>query len=245
MQVKIEFENDKFKYWLTATEQKQLPYAVALTLAKVAFKAKDEIKNEMKIVFDRPTPFTLNSVYTMNNLKNGKFRIKGPQAEVGFKDDVFGKNYLTAQVYGGHRFAKKSEGSLFRAGILSKSEYIVPAKLMPKDSYGNIPKGAMNKILSGLKAFSEMGFNANASSARRSKAKGNEKRFVFINSKKGNRSAGIYERTGKSLKPLFFVMREPNYKKRLKFYEIIDRVRERNMQKEFSIALERAVRTAR
>jgi hypothetical protein len=244
MQVKIEFESDKFKYFLNEKEQKQIPYAVALTLAKIAFKAKDAIKNEMKIVFDRPTPYTLNAVYSLNNLKNGKFKMSGPQAEVGLKEDIFGKSYLKAQVEGGHRFAAKSEGSLFYTGNLAKGEYIVPAKTMTKDMYGNIPRGQMNKVLSGIKAFSEMGFNANASAARRSKAKGNAKRFAFIKPSGGNRVRAIYEREGKSLKPLFFVMREPKYKKRLKFYDIVENIKQKQLQREFQTALAQAMRTA-
>lgn len=244
MQVAIKFDSNKFKYWLDVAEQRQIPYAVALTLSKVAWKAKDAIKNEMRIVFDRPTPFTLNSVYATNNLKEGKFKIQGPKAEVGLKD-FFKQTYLTAQVYGGHRFAKASEGVLFRSGRLTKGEYIVPSRLMSKDSYGNIAKGQMNKILSGIKAFGEMGFDANATMSRRSRAKGNAKRFALIKPRCGNRPLGIYEREGKSLKPLFFITKEPNYKRRLKFYDIVNRVREQNIQREFSIAFDKAMRTAR
>jgi hypothetical protein len=245
MKAEIKFDSNKFKYWISSKEQKQIPYAVALTFAKIAWKSKDAIKNEMKMVFDRPVPYTLNAIYSINNLKEGRFKISGPKAEVGIKDDIFGKSYLKAQVYGGHRFAKKSEGSLFYAGRLRKSEYIAPSRVMAKDSYGNIPKGKMNKILSGLKAFSEMGFNANASISRRSRAKGNAKRFAFIKPRGKNRVRAIYERNNKNLKPLFFVIRNPRYKKRLKFYDIVERVRIQNMQREFEMALDKAIRTAR
>ncbi|QBI77096.1 hypothetical protein [Pseudomonas phage vB_Pae_CF3a] len=47
---------------LTELEQRQIPYATATALTRTAQGLMDRLRDEMRVVFDRPTPYTLNSL---------------------------------------------------------------------------------------------------------------------------------------------------------------------------------------
>ncbi|MBC2676904.1 hypothetical protein [Pseudomonas baltica] len=47
---------------LTEIEQRQIPFATALALTETAKLIKSSIEDEMRAVFDRPTPFTMNAL---------------------------------------------------------------------------------------------------------------------------------------------------------------------------------------
>jgi hypothetical protein len=49
---------------LLDAQQRQMPFAVALALTRTAQDVKRAEQAEMRGVFDRPTPFTLNSLFT-------------------------------------------------------------------------------------------------------------------------------------------------------------------------------------
>jgi hypothetical protein len=63
--------------------QRQIPFVIASSLTKTAVKVKPEIRKEMERVFDRPTRYTLNSIF----VQQAKKQDENPTARVWLKDD--------------------------------------------------------------------------------------------------------------------------------------------------------------
>lgn len=227
---------------LDRLEREQLPFAAALALTATAQDVKKALVDEMASVFDRPTRFTLNSLFVDPATKASM------KARVWMKDrtpDSGGRaatEWLAPQIYSGGRDQKGSEKGLNAKGVLPNGQYIMPAKGLKLDAHGNISRGTMNKIVSGLGAQRDK--YANSTTSRRSA--GNLKRYFVM--KKGNRPIGIAERTGKGKAGMRMVVAfasRPQYSKRFDFFEVANRVAEDRLPIQFELALARALATAR
>ncbi|MBK8706683.1 MAG: hypothetical protein IPN33_25955 [Saprospiraceae bacterium] len=87
------------------------------------------MQKDMKRVFDRPTPFTINnSLYIKPSTRDDL------QAEVWLKGDGMYESskatpavkYLSPEIFGGPRQARSSELDLRRAGYLESDMFTVP-----------------------------------------------------------------------------------------------------------------------
>ena len=197
-------------------------------LAKAIYETAKDIKqaeiDEMKEVFDRPTPYTLNSL----QIRTSKSELTG---EVGFKDFA-GKGtpagkYLQPEVFGGGRGLKRSEKIL--------GSYWVPGPGLKLDRYGNVSGGTITRILSQLRLFSEVGYTMN----RRGSGRGRNPSRIFL-IRKGSSShlhPGVWEAKGRSIKPLLLFVDSPQYSARLKFADIGKKVIKERMQTRFSEAI--------
>jgi hypothetical protein len=242
---------------------KQIPYATALALTRTAQKVQAREVGVMKVVFDRPTPFTLRSLYMTPAKKTNL------EAEVGLKVPWLRKeHYLTAQIHGNTRRNKGFERKL--GGL-----YLTPADEMKLDRYGNVPNSTLNRILSSLgRAETTAGYTANISA--RSALRGKARDFFFLKNARNGLLPGVYERIADSkksaitgqkgarvnqkgvsrggfhsvvrargIRPLLIAGRKPDYQKRFPFYEEAQRVVDREFNGEFYKALDQAMRTAR
>ncbi len=222
---------------LSLLQRKHIPFATALALTRTAQAAQKEVRAEMPRVLDRPKKFTLNSTFVKPATK------RRLEATVGFKDFAAkgtpaGK-YLLPQIHGGRRKHKRFERALIRAGIMRSDEYAVPGDDMRLDRYGNLPKGAITKMLSQLRASPDAGQNATQSS--RSK-RGRRGRAYFY-----RRSfRGVFVRTGKRAFTVFIkFVKVPRYRRRLRFPEIVEGTVQAQFRLQFRRALSQALRTAR
>jgi hypothetical protein len=217
---------------------RQLPFAMARALTWMAQDIAKEERRAMTQVFDRPTPGTLDSLYVLPATKQNL------RAEVGIKQDrakgVSAAKYLAPEIFGGPRRQKRSELSVsFKVG--GRTIYMVPASGMKLDAYGNVPKGTMTKILSGLKASLDPYQNRTARSARR----GTTAQYFIGSPAAGRLPLGIYERRDRRIVPLFIFVRQPQYRVRLPFFDIaLKRVQEQG-QRIFALSLADAIATAR
>lgn len=225
--------------------EKQIPFATANALTTIAQKVKLGEIAVMKQRFDRPTQFTLNSLYVKAARKTSL------EARVWFKDYASkgtpAAKYLASEVHGGGRGAKRFEKALAAKGFMQAGQYAVPGSGAPLDQYGNVPRGLYVKVLSGLKAFGQQGYDANATNSARSKRKGNAARY-FVAEIGG--VTGIWERVqsgfGDGVKPLFvFTDSDPKYRIRLPFFKIAANIHKANYEREFTYALGQAIKTAR
>jgi hypothetical protein len=161
--------------------------AAEIALDKVAKEIKEREVEEMKDVFDKPVPYTLNS------LKVTPTRNHQLKATVWFKEpDRMGQHYLVPQVEGGKRKLKGFERAL------GNDEY-VPGKGAKVNQYGNVSPGQLRQILSVLgKAERYAGYSANIT--ERSKKRNRRTRdYVVLPKGSGKLPPGIYQRvaTGK------------------------------------------------
>lgn len=227
---------------LAATQRRHIPFATALALTRTAQAVLRIEQAAMVRVFDRPTPFTLNSIAVRPATKA---RLS---AEVFFREfagkGIAGGKYLKPEVYGGARRPKRSELALRAAGILRPDEFIVPAKGFPLDAFGNLPSGLMQRILAQLKAQRDPSLNEGARG--RSRRRRPQAGHYFVPGEGSALPRGVWERFGsRAIRPVLIFVREPRYRARYPFYEIAAEQSRLLFPAEFGRALARALATAR
>lgn len=243
--------------WRGAAEQ-QIRRASVIAVTRTAVQVKADVRATLPKVFDRPTPWTLGSLY----VAPATFGQAVPEARVWIKDEGGGKGvaptkYLLPEIAGGTRGFKRSEVALQRAGFLRAGEQIVPAAGAALDAYGNVSRGLIVQLLSYFRAFGEQGYRANMTDRRRGRlarrgrsAEG----FVriggveyFISRGPGlwygrvqHLPAGIWARRGihgSDVQPVLLFVRRAGYRPRLDFFGIAERVVHRRLPAEFARAM--------
>ncbi|PTU03936.1 hypothetical protein DBR45_04455 [Pseudomonas sp. HMWF031] len=224
---------------------KQLPFAFALMATRLAILVKKGELSVMRQRLDQPTATTMNSLYVKAAKK------ENPEARTFFKDawtsGVPADTYLQQAVKGGRRPHKRFEKALIAKGLMKPGQYAIPAP-SALNQFGNVPRGTIMKILSGLGAAETVsGVQANATGSKRSKRKGNADKY-FAGDVDGTH--GIWEKRktafGDAVRPVFvFSDSEPGYRVIIPFYKIADNIVKANREREFASAMDQALSTAR
>lgn len=172
--------------------KKHFPFAMAQTLTKLAQNTKSDTVRQMRSRFDRPTPWTLNSLFVQRaekadgdkmvaivNVQDGKGSRRYADQQFPAMGETFVATGADKRAVIGHQFSggqrqwKRFESRLRAIGILPPGLAAVPpAKgswAMPLDRYGNAPSGRIMKILSYFAAFTESGSAGNTTTAGRFK----------------------------------------------------------------------------
>jgi len=238
MQLSIKSDLNSLTKKLTNLEKKQIPFATAKALTETGKLIKKAEIEEMKSVFDRPTKFTLNSLFLKRATK------KNQEVTVWLKDWAHkgtpASKYLTPQISGGGRKLKGFEVLLNKRGILPNGYYTVPGKRAKLDRFGNISKGQLNQILSYTRSQRDNAQNTKSETGRRStKAK-----FIVFEPRDGM-PGGLWSMKYKGLQPVLIFVKRPKFRKRLKYHKVAKRVRDKHFNKEFDKALTFAIRTAK
>ncbi|MEP2782334.1 MAG: hypothetical protein ABJO67_03390 [Pseudoruegeria sp.] len=202
----------KFERRMKSIVGRDVPEIQRLALNDMAFAALAENKVLMKRVFDKPTPFTLNSFYVEKATKEKL------TAVLQRKDFQSGKHYLEVQQKGGRRkmggFEKLLQRRTKYEGIIQS---VLPTKALRRNKYGNISPGTLQRMLSGVRAQNDAAQNTTAASRKRA---GNRRAAYFIPRAGSNLSGGVYERRGKKIrKVLAFSDAVPSYSKRFPMEE--------------------------
>jgi hypothetical protein len=227
---------------------RQMPFARSLIANRMAQKVK---ANEIAVVksrFDRPTPWTLNSLYIKAATKSR------PDARVWFKNDAPkgtpADKYLQPQVFGGTRSAKRMEKAMEAMGYLKPGQFLVPAQGARLDAYGNMRRSQVVQILSAFRAFTGVGFTANASGSKRSnsvQAKSGADKYFFGEI---NGELGIWQRKrsafGAGAIPIMLVTDgAPKYRTRFPFFAIAENTVAANYERVATKAVDEVLATAR
>lgn len=226
-------------------QRKQIPFALVLAQTRLAKdRVKPGILKVMRQRLDRPTPTTMNSLFVQPATKSRP-------AKVYFKDawttGIPADTYLQQAVQGGQRPHKRFEKSLIAQGLMASGQFALPAKDL-LNQYGNVSRGTMTRILSGLGAAeSSRGHQANATGSKRSQRKGNAKRY-FVGSVDGQQ--GVWERKasafGDAVRPIFLYSNgAPGYRVIFPFYKIGENIITAHGAAELTAALGQAIATAK
>lgn len=230
--------------------EKQVKFATRVALTRTAKKAALAEVKEMRDVFRNPTPYTLNSLFVRPATS------KRLAAEVKLKDEatkaVPASRFLAPQISGGQRQQKRFERALQSVGAMPDGYRAVPASGAKIDSYGNMSRAQIVQILAFFRAFPEVGYKANMTTAKREKlAKGTKRKlgFSYFVGTPGDRlPLGIYQRTalygGTAIKPVLIFVRSAMYTQRLDFQYVVDQVVKAEFSGEFNYAFVEAKRTA-
>ena len=224
--------------------KKQIPFAISKALNGVAVEVKNAERKEMEYVFDNPTPYTLNSVFfkkaTKQNLEVSI--IVRNEAAKGTPP----VKYLEPQIFGGTRRAKSSELQLREKGLMDEGMFWAPGGGARLNKYGNISPGQIVQILSALKSFREVGYNANYTNRTGRKSKNPLASKIFVQKEWGKALyPGVYQRTKTGVKPLLIFLENPQYKKRFDFFQVGESVYDKEFEKQFDKAIQYALSTAR
>lgn len=203
--------------------KKQAAFIIAKALTATVKDVQKDLQDEMKKVFNNPTPFTLNSLYIIPATKQ-KFKATVKIKDDGDKGGNAAADYLSPQIEGGKRKEKRSESRLRTIPGLGFSGFFIPGQGVKLNKYGNIPGPKMVQILSSLKAFKDLGYDANKTKSSIIKNPNQNKYFVITPYNKSHLKPGVYYRYGKGgtrIKPiLVFTKNAPRYIKRFKFETI-------------------------
>ena len=233
----------------------QIPFAKAVAATRTAFDVRTGLQNEIRQVFDRPTPYTVSSLRVVPATK------AAPTAEVLFKDYVGHpefKHYLEPEVYGGERPVKAFERRLQRARVLPQGWLALPGKGAKLDSYGNMSRGQITQILAVLQALPTAGAGQGFQGAQTARSKKRNKTIGDFFSSTPNAPAkapnggrlpyGVWQRKGRKggtiINVLFFVPRA-RYRRRLKFWETAQEITRKKFPSNYLAAIAQANATAR
>ncbi|MBV7491180.1 hypothetical protein [Pseudomonas sp. PDM30] len=229
---------------LLELEKKHIPHVLALTATRLAQRVKKGELTVMAQRLDRPTRTTMNSLFV-------RMATKSKPAEVFFKDSwtsgIPADTYLQQTVRGGPRPHKRFEKALIVRGFMKSSQFAIPNPNV-LDKHGNVSRGTMTRILSGLGAAeTSRGYQANASNSKRSQRKGNARSY-FSGVVGG--TAGVWERKetafGDVVRPMFVFSRSaPMYRTIFPFFKIANNIVKANYSAEFRGAFADAMTTAK
>ena len=229
---------------------KQARFACAVALTRTAQAVKTAEIAQLRRSLDRPTPYTLNSLFFKPATRE---RL---EARVWLKDDLAVSNagtppanYLVPHISGGQRHRKRFESALRAAGVLPDDWLVVPGDGARLDQFGNIERGQIIQILSQLRITQVAGYVRNLSFQARKQIAAQRKaggRFFFVRPG-GPLRPGVYQREfiGRTVTPVMIFVSRATYRKRLPFYETAKRVVAAEFPRHFEAAWKQALRTAR
>jgi len=259
MQIKLEVKGiDTVAAQLRQLTGQQLQQTAAKAINDIAFKVRGSYQNEMRKVFDRPTPYITSSVRVKQASAAMLTATVGPEYLGGKGVDP--TKVLAAEVWGGNRRAKRSEMALRRAGLLPAG-YVtaIPATPYPgsDDGRGNIKGSFILQLLTYFNAMGEQGYRANMTDKRRAKLTNKGKTasgyatingvqyFASMGRLRGQHLApGIWAKSGihgSDIKPVLMFIRDPRYQVRLNVDQIAQRA---DIQGEFEKRLRYQIRKA-
>lgn len=233
-------------------QQKQAAFAAAVALTRSAQDVRKAEYAEMQHVFDRPTPYTMRSLFVKPATKQ---RL---EAKVWVKDDRAGsgtpaERYLLPQIEGGPRGMKGFELALQRAGYMRQGFKAVPGRFARLDAYGNVSYGQIIQILSQLRITLTAGHQRNISTDPKKAARARQRaggQYVAFPDGRGKLPPGIYQRRdfahgGAAPRPIFIFVRQVTYRRRFDFHGVGERTFQKVFPAHFEHAFAEAMRTAR
>ena len=244
-EIKLDIDSVPVARELSDMQKRQIPFAMVLAQTRLATnRIKPGITEVMRQRLDRPTPTTMRSLFA-------RAATKSRGAMVWFKDSwttgIPADTYLQQAVQGGPRPHKRFEKSLISKGLMGAGQFAVPNPGL-LNQYGNVSRGTMTRILSGLGAAEgRAGYQSNATGSKRSRKKGNAQRY-FVGTV--GQESGVWERKasafGDGVKPVFlYTEGAPQYRVIFPFFKIGENIAKAHGQAELATALRDAVLTAK
>ena len=164
MKIGIQSDIKKFTKKWDKTRKKEIPSIIRNTLNDLAKGARIELQRTLPKYVDRPTKFTVNSVFFE---ETDKIKL---QSRVGFLSSKFPKKARRRNI---GTYPSDYMSFLIRGGTrLPKKKYIaVPTEHYKTNRYGNIKRNDIAKLLSNPKYFSGVSRKGNFGIYKRLKKK--------------------------------------------------------------------------
>jgi hypothetical protein len=231
--------------WLIEQRRK----AVAVALTRTAVDVRDAERAEIASAFDRPTPYTLNSLRLRPATEDKLV------AEVFLKDDASGSGtpadkYLLPQIEGGKRSLKSFERQLQQIGAMPSGWHAVPGRFARLDAYGNVSYGQIIQILSQLRSTPTAGYTRAISMDPKKKRAAQRRaggQYFALPKGRGRLLPGIYQARdtawGRAApRPVFIFVRSSTYRALFRFQEVAEAVAMSQFPKHFDNELQERIR---
>lgn len=230
----------------------QLPAGIMFGLAKIGRGVLTEERRVMKGVFDRPTPYMLNSLRINHWPKKTE-----PWIDLGLKDTPSRDVSIQANILEPHipqfptwRNRKGAEKWLRQGGFMRNDQWLMPARTFRFNQYGNVPGPTMGKMLADLGAYQRAQYN---SPIKKTGVKKGKYIWGTLTSRKGKLFEGIFEveggnrnwERGKWKLQMVVVDKRPNYDKRFNYMGVAQRYADRNLLKAIEGGVVKALMTMR
>jgi hypothetical protein len=222
---------------LNTLQDAQLPNIVAHAMNKTMSTVRSKEKQRIGEVFSNPTPYAVNSPYTIPATAD-RLEVSMSLRRFGGKG-VPAERFMSPEIEGGHRSYKAHEKALSAAGILPAGLFCVPSEkagsLGLLDQYGNMSGAYINSMLSYLQA--------NRDSTQNRKTGTQQARQFFAVSQANARGLplGIYQRVGQSFHLVMAFVKDPTYKKRYDYFETAQNIIDRFFISDLTAAADQAV----
>lgn len=212
--------------------------ALSTALTRTGQEIKTAQRAELGRVFDRPTPYTLNSLF----LKPAT--AKDLTARVFFKDESAATKggtpavkYLLPGVDGGSRRTKRFEKALQAFGGLLPGDQVTPGQGAQLDAFGGVAVSQIRAILAQLKANPAKDDKKGRTKLRSAVQKSGGRYFVLRN--KEGKALGVYQREGfgQGITPVLLYVQPARYRKRYDFDGLSQRVADRVLPQQIDRAV--------
>ncbi len=251
IEITVKHDLWKLKPWLSGIQRRQIPYGTMLALNRTATRVQEAEVNEMRGVFDRPTPYTLSALRIRKATKANLTAYVEPKNMA--TKAISADKYLAPQILGGSRGQKRFERALIAVGAMPQGYVAVPGSGARFDAYGNMSRGQIVQILAYFRAFPEVGYRANMSAAGRGRlARGSRRNMgysYFVAGPGGSLPPGIWQRfafsEGHAIRPVLIFVKSTMYRKRLDFDVVAEKTVEKYFEGDFRLAMMQAAATAR
>lgn len=228
----------------------KMPSVLARGLTETAKDVKEQVNGWLPRLLDRPTPYTMKSLFVFPAEKNDLRAAVAFRSEVygrqprHFMDQVHASRSMRAQVYGGRRELKASEKRLLANGITKDGrQFLIPAKGAKIDRYGNVPGSFMNKVLYGGVKMGSASQGYEYPMNRRTQGESKYGQYFVLKKNFGHTPVGIFKNMGKKKPPMpvFLFASKADYKSRIPFEQIaraqIDRSYKQRMLESVEVVL--------
>ncbi len=246
-ELSVRFELDQFNSAMKAIGSRHLPYAMMLALNETAKGGRLAVQKEMDRVFDRPTPYAKRGVVydraTRQHLRAAVV-VTGDRTRGALPATAF----LGPQIHGGQRTHKAFERQLIDRGLMERSEVAVPASRAPLDRYGNMTQGFLNRVMADLQIdYRGAGATRARTDASLKRNQNYRKARYFVPKRGGRLFPGVWQRnpSDQSTFPVILFIRSESYRTRLRLQDVVNRHVDENIEGNFIVAFDHAMRTAR
>jgi len=188
--------------------RKQMPFATVLGLTLTAKAVQADIKAQLPKIFDRPTPWTINSI----GMAPAKFGVASSvfirsQSPTGTP----ASKYLGPEIEGGHRRVARFERRI-NAQARIPEQMMIAAKGATLDGFGNMQRAQINRIIRNMNAMGPF-----------KKNKEPRKEFFVGKAKANGQPLAIYQivARGKVVPVIAFLHRQPDYSTRFPFQKLV------------------------
>jgi hypothetical protein len=243
-ELSIDFNPEQLIGKVNDLQKLVIPRAAELALNETVFAIREQMKEKIPQIFDRPVPLTINStLYKKAAEVNQQL-----QATVFIRDDVPKGNavsrYLNSQINGGlayrTRFAKKlgniadPDESGGNAPILAPNRVMVPAigsKNVRLNQYGNMSPGQFTQIIAALE-------NSSSAGGGTFQGKGGVN-YIYFNQtmvderRLRNTKPGIFRVKGRELSRVMTEIPTPTNNGKFKFFDISRQIADTEFPKRF------------